>query len=312
MDSRRLLYITEYLLKAKWVSYLSIHGYVLVFAIMSRLTARSRTAEHICGILLSTIRPFCPSDKAAVGTKVLEVSSELSIYVRPCRAGVKHSFQCLLRDYFARVKRLLESQDMTTHVSETEQTHAFVHPVDGEKLPSLLRRDSTAATTTPASLGDDSSRTSDPFDAFDQMALHSKEYPIVCAHVTEDLKLCSEAIMRLRDFLSDYKNMKEPLCDAPESEVSTALKWLDTLQDLEEKKLICTVSVHAISRSNAEQRRSQLRTAPASSTSMFASNNPEVKQKLAAYAKQLNKIDTDINFLMQEIMEYWLECEENH
>ncbi|CAN8074698.1 unnamed protein product [Agarophyton chilense] len=139
----------------------------------------------------------------------------------------------------------------------------------------------------------------------------SKEYPVVCAHVTEDLKLCSEAIMKLRDLLSNYKRMKEPLCDTPESEISTAVKWLDTLQDLEEQKLLCTVSVHAISRSSAQRKKSQAQVALSSSSSLYASNDPEVKQKLANYAKQLNSIDTDINSLTQEIMEYWLECEEN-
>ncbi|PXF47525.1 hypothetical protein BWQ96_02669 [Gracilariopsis chorda] len=219
---------------------------------------------------------------------------------------------------------------MNVQTSETEVTHNFVQPLDGEDLASLLHRcipkvqtkraqaynrlnTALLESNKPRNAADQphtQSRPKDPFEVFDPSSSQPKDYPVVCAHVTEDLKLCSEAIIKLRALLAECKELAKPISGTPESEVRNAIKWLDTLQDLEEKKLVCTVSVHAISRSNAATKRRKPVSASTPST-LFSSDNPEVKQQLAAYAKQLNGIDTDINSLLQEVMEYWLEHVEN-
>lgn len=196
--------------------------------------------------------------------------------------------------------------DDGAHLSETELARDFVQPRDGEHLPGLLHRCipriQKSRAKAYARLNAALRRSPPPVQQADSLQAQSlgvphlapavTDYRTICANVTEDLKLASEAVIELRAVVNAWS---ERFCNqTSEVEVATALKWLDALQDLEEKKLIATVSLHALQRSSNQAK--------------YANDPPSrIGEKVPQYAKELNGTDQTINELLQEILEYYLE-----
>lgn len=200
--------------------------------------------------------------------------------------------------------------DDGAHLSETELARDFVQPRDGEHLPGLLHRCipriQNSRAKAYARLNAALRRSSLPIQQADLLHAPSlgvpplapavTDYRTICANVTEDLKVASEAVIELRAVVNAWSERVNNRM--PEREISTALRWLDALQDLEEKKLIATVSLHALQRSAIQPKHA---------------NDPllPVGGKLPQYARELNGTDQEINELLQEIMEYYLESQSN-
>lgn len=194
-----------------------------------------------------------------------------------------------------------------SHQSETELARGFVQPRDnGEPLPVLLHRcipriqnvrakayGRLNAALRRTTQGSDSLGGREP--GMPDLVQPATDYRTICANVTEDLKLASEAVIELRAVVQAWLQRASSIL--PDSEISTVLQWLDALQDLEEKKLVATVSLHALQRSANQPEHT---TDPPS----------EVREKASKYAKELNRTDQDINDLLQEIMEYYIESQE--
>lgn len=131
----------------------------------------------------------------------------------------------------------------------------------------------------------------DPFATFSATSTDGpaiNNYPAVCAHVTEELKLCSEGIMKLRVIVEEKIEG-----NAQDKDGKMIVKWLDHLQKLEEDKLYTTVAMHTISRS-----------ASARVQGMTEENS---REKFSKYAKQLQSTDDDINELLEELKEFYVD-----
>lgn len=197
-----------------------------------------------------------------------------------------------------------------THLSESELARGFVQPRDAETLPGLLKRciphiqhvrakaygrlNVALRRTIIPDPNLASTRAHDP--SVPHLAPPVTDYPSICANVTEDLKLASEAVMELHEVVRSWSQRQSNTL--PHSEISTASRWLDTLQNLEEKKLVATVSLHALQRSTNQPEHAR---DPASA----------VREKVSKYSKELNQTDQDINDLLQEIMEFCMDSQEN-
>lgn len=131
----------------------------------------------------------------------------------------------------------------------------------------------------------------DPFTTFAAVSTDGpaiENYPAVCAHVTEELKLCSEGIMTLRVVVKNRVDR-----NAEDKDGKMIVKWLDQLQKLEEDKLYTTVAMHTISRS--------------ASARIQGMNEDNTREKYSKYAKQLQSIDDDINELLEEVKEFYVD-----
>lgn len=116
------------------------------------------------------------------------------------------------------------------------------------------------------------------------------DYASVCANVTEDLKLCSEAVIELRAVVSGGEGIAE------RTEVSMVVSWLDQLQAFEERKLVATVSKHVLLRSDHVEEGKRL-------------SDEQVRDKVGRYGRELCEVDEGVNELLQEMREYFLEFE---
>lgn len=168
------------------------------------------------------------------------------------------------------------------HPSETELVEREARPRDGESVAQSLQR---SLLFLQNRRGIAYARLNNALRATVRPTGNINQYRIVCANVTEDLKLVSEGVIALRqalwrDNLPDSKN---------------AVKWLDKLQEFEEQKLITFVSLHTVQRSKDAGLR-----AP----SEEADSAEPLEKKMSRFAKKLDEIDTEIKDLMDEIREF--------
>ena len=122
------------------------------------------------------------------------------------------------------------------------------------------------------------------------------EYAFVCAHVTEDLKLASEGVMALRASLIPLR--------LPHA--ARAVAWIDSLQDLEERKLVATVSYHTLKRTPKKDF-----PLPIAHSSKECDKQETMEMKISRFAKELNSIDIEIRELFDEINEFIAEEQES-
>lgn len=202
-------------------------------------------------------------------------------------------------------------------LTESDATRSFVQPQPSETLAHLLQRCLPRVQTKRAraynnlnaalrpnvanrqTLDPSPSPRHNPFSAFDHLP-QSNDYRIICANVTEDLKLCSEAVMELRTVLVNFNHHSTSIRHSSPADIQAAINWLDTLQDLEEKKLVATVSVHALTRSINPALRAGQNTRDM--------DPAEVNNKIVMHSRQLNNTHESINELLQEVREF---CHEN-
>lgn len=203
--------------------------------------------------------------------------------------------------------------ELREYPSETKLAQNFAHPRPSESLPYLLHRCVIQVQQTRASAyarlysalrrsrHPQYSRPQQPLALSSQPIIPHADHPpqdyrVVCANVTEDLKLASEAVIELRAVIGAWATNDAP--PASDTDVATAVRWIDTLQHLEEKKLVATVSLHALQRSASQPN--------------HADDNPQrVRQRISEFAKQLNATDQAINELLEEILEFYTDAIDN-
>lgn len=207
--------------------------------------------------------------------------------------------------------------ELREHPSETKLAQNFAHPRPSESLPSLLHRCITHVQQIRASAYTrlhnalrrslnlpqlHSKQQQHPLPRHNQQPFipHAdpppQDYHTVCANVTEDLKLASEAVIELRAVVDAWPASGVP--PVSPVDVTTAVRWIDMLQQLEEKKLVATVSLHAMQRSASQPN--------------HADDDPQhVKQRMTEFARQLNGTDQAINELLGEILEFYTDAIEN-
>ena len=178
--------------------------------------------------------------------------------------------------------------------SETELARTFVRARAGEPLPDLLQRALERVQSVRAAAYTRLRRALRRTSAASGAGAPSPpDYATICAHVTEDLKLASEAVMELRGVVAAWPTRDGA---AAAREVRAAVQWLDALQSLEERKLVATVSFHALQRSAAQHADAQ--------------DAGARRERLSKFAKDLNATDLQINDLLQEVREYYLQHRE--
>lgn len=149
-----------------------------------------------------------------------------------------------------------------------------------------------------------------------------KNYELVCANVTEDLKVASESVIALRAMLA--KRRDEGNTASPKLQVDEAVNLIDRLQSVEERKMIAVVSVHALKRSRVAGRSDAEAVLAAvereSNPTKMGSNDNDLENendaeehdesdhetfedKVARHYKKLNAIDEELGEIGEEIRE---------
>ncbi len=168
-------------------------------------------------------------------------------------------------------------------MNETARVESESRPRQGESVAQTLRR---SLLQLDSRRGAAYGRLNQALRGATKPGAPPNHFQVVCANVTEELKLVSEGVMALRTSLVEQK--------LPHWQ--TGVKWIDMLQDLEEKKLVAFVSLHALHRSKDA---GKLLARPDSTSS-----SETLQTKISRYAKELDEIDTEIRDLLQEVREF--------
>lgn len=101
--------------------------------------------------------------------------------------------------------------------------------------------------------------------------------------------------MELRTVVAAWATRDAP--PASDTDVARAVGWIDTIQDLEEEKLVATVSLHALQRSASQPH--------------VNDDSQRVRERMSEFAKRLNATDQAINELLTEILEFYTDAIED-
>lgn len=165
----------------------------------------------------------------------------------------------------------------TSRPSETELVEREARPREGESVAQSLQR---SLLHLQSRRGIAYARLNRALRATMQPRANVNEYKIACANVAEDLKLVNEGIAALRQAIW-VDNMKHS---------QSAVRWLDGLQEMEERKFVAFVSLHTVQRSR--------------DAGIRAGDGENLEEKMGRFAKTLHELDTDINDVMDEIREF--------
>ncbi len=165
--------------------------------------------------------------------------------------------------------------------TETEEIEAESRPREGETVAQSLNR---ALLSLHARRGAAYGRLRRALkDSISAPAATLRQLQSEVCNVTEDLKLVSEGVAALRKgiYYDNLPNSKQ------------ALKWLDRIQKLEDRKLIAFTSLSAIQRSRAAG------TAPTT-----PAETAELDAKIAQYTRELDEVNTEESDIFDEVREF--------